>query len=855
MDSASFNRIARARAALILDRLAAAPADGERKALSAAAWEAACACLFAGLYGAAADAARIAGDARDGRLGLLGLSSRIRLLKGALAAADAAPAADVSPLTPPLFAPVVASPRRPALPNAVVKEAALRRRGLYASVFTPELILGDPEGLAKAAAALAVDGSLLALVALTDRRGSPRGFAAYACARPSSRGENLVCGLGALPAAGTVRTLMAPGRASLGDARGFKTVERVGLGAKGASRPKGRGAVAGAGPSGRRRVLFPIGAKLGLAVSSLLILSLASMGFLSSFFFLRDATVRIEENNYNLAQISAGKLDDDLRSLADRARLLLDLSGGDPESDVARRFFALNPDILYVGVPGLAELPNAGALAARGVDPGAASAAAAGRAAAAGVAVFNAAPALGAAAVGVIQPYREGAFEGSLVAMAGAERYASMLGARGVVETFVVASGGELILHADESLLAAGASLAGNRAVQAMALSAAGNGQLRYHDERGVEYLASFRRGYGDAGVIAQAPVDKAFEAVRAIERRNLYLFGAVLSLAAAFTYFFSRSISGPVEALMGAALQIEDGLFELDIEATTRDELGALTETFVEMGRGLAEREKIKDAFGRFVNKSVAEMAMKGEIKLGGERREATVFFSDIRSFTAISESMRPEQVVEFLNQYLSRMVRCVNASGGVVDKFIGDAIMAVWGVPVSTGRDPLAAVEASLAMRSSLAEFNRGRGGPGKPVIRIGAGLNTGPVLAGQIGSNERMEYTVIGDAVNLASRIEALNKPFGTDILVSEYTLGRLGGAYEVVPMPLIRVKGKAEPLRVYAVLRRKGDPSGPRDLRDLRELYGMEGKDFEADHVMDESEEKKYEILGAKAGAET
>ena len=394
-----------------------------------------------------------------------------------------------------------------------------------------------------------------------------------------------------------------------------------------------------------------------------------------------------------------------------------------------------------------------------------------------------------------------------------------------------------------------------NPAVIAMRDSPLGNGQLRYRDQAGQEYLAAFRRiAYGNIGVIANAPASKAFEAVGAIQRRNLLILGAILSLAALLTYFFSRTISDPVQMLMDAAILVERGHFDLDIQATTRDELGALSSSFVKMGHGLAEREKIKDAFGRFVNKSVAEMATKGEIKLGGERKQATIFFSDIRSFTAISESMQPEQVVEFLNQYLTRMVGCVSRGGGVVDKYIGDAIMAVWGVPVSTGDDPTAAVDASLAMRASLMEFNRNRGTADKPIIRIGCGMNTGPVVAGQIGSNERMEYTVIGDTVNLASRIESLNKAFGTDILVSEYTMAQLGDRYRSAIMPMIAVKGKAEPLHVHAILGRAEDPAAPRTLTELRRLLGIADTPLDAGHIVADNEEQKFTILGdAKARA--
>lgn len=266
-------------------------------------------------------------------------------------------------------------------------------------------------------------------------------------------------------------------------------------------------------------------------------------------------------------------------------------------------------------------------------------------------------------------------------------------------------------------------------------------------------------------------------------------------------------------------------------------------------MGKGLAERERLRETFGRFVNKEIAEKAARGELKLGGEHRHATIFFSDIRSFTAISEKLTPEQVVEFLNAYMTRMVDCIQATGGVVDKFIGDAIMGIWGVPLSTGNpatDAEQALKAMLLMRKSLQEFNKNRGTIDKPIIKIGCGVNTGPCIAGQIGSEKRMEYTVIGDTVNTASRIEALNKPFGTDILISENTYSLLKDKLIVEPMAPIKVKGKVEPLQIYAVINFKGH-EGPQTLSEVRTMLGIVPPATIADP---DKEEVKYEILSKK-----
>ena len=343
-------------------------------------------------------------------------------------------------------------------------------------------------------------------------------------------------------------------------------------------------------------------------------------------------------------------------------------------------------------------------------------------------------------------------------------------------------------------------------------------------------------------------------EPVNDTAKRNLYLSIAVLALSAMFVWFVSKTISTPIKQLTVAAHQIEAGEYELDLKPKTRDEVGLLTSSFVQMGKGLAGRERLKDSFGRFINKEIAELAAQGRLALGGETKEATIFFSDIRSFTAISEKLQPFEVVGFLNEYMTQRVECVNDTHGVVDKFIGDAIMAVWGAPTSAGSprdDALNCIRAALRMRAALMQFNRGRGGDKKPIIRIGCGINSGPVVAGQIGSQKRMEYTVIGDAVNLASRTEALNKPMGTDILITEYTYKLVHDQVLVEEMPSVTVKGKEKPLRMFAVVnmpKETGIPGagekGPTSLNQIRNVLGIPIPDFAKVNLNED--EKKYKI---------
>ena len=349
----------------------------------------------------------------------------------------------------------------------------------------------------------------------------------------------------------------------------------------------------------------------------------------------------------------------------------------------------------------------------------------------------------------------------------------------------------------------------------------------------------------GNTAVVVEISKDKALESVNRLRTTAALIAGIIILAALLLVYFFAKTISEPIRELKLAADKIKSGDYNTRLKPRSGDEVGALTQSFNDMAVGLEEREKLKGALGKFVNPEIAEKAMKGELKLGGERRVATIFFSDIRSFTAISEKLEPEEVVEFLNAYMTIMVKVIGNHNGIVDKFIGDAIMAVWGVPESKGNDALNAVNATIEMRAALLEFNKGRGSEKKPIIKIGCGLNTGPVLAGQIGSDDRLDYTVIGDAVNLASRVETLNKPFGTDILISEDTYNIVKGEFDCEAMQKIKVKGKSEPQQIYAVIRKKSDKTGPKNLKELRALLGIDMKGKPA--KSGDEEEVKYEIL--------
>jgi adenylate cyclase len=461
--------------------------------------------------------------------------------------------------------------------------------------------------------------------------------------------------------------------------------------------------------------------------------------------------------------------------------------------------------------------------------------------------LINASPVFGIPTAALLLPFRDFGTENLMIIIFSTETIQSMVQTENVNGTRVVAFDGSLLGHSDFELVKTGVNLNTDPLVSQMMSSTMDNSQLQYKNEEGTKFIGAFRKvSLGQFGVVTTIPYDVVNRAALNIARQALYITAIVLLFSVLAIWFFSRRVSRPIYSLVEASNRIRNGEFELDLQRTSQDEIGLLTESFVHMGQGLAERERVKETFGKFVNPQIAELALKGDLQLGGTRRNATIFFSDIRSFTAISENMAPEAVVEFLNEYMTLMVDCIEKTGGVVDKFIGDAIMAVWGAPITAGsekEDALLAVRSMLMMRDALREFNRGRGSKDKPSIQIGCGVNTGPCLAGQIGSEKRMEYTVIGEAVNLASRIEALNKPFATDILISESTYNLVKEVVQVELMPSVRVKGKTAPLNIYAVLSMTGY-EGPSSVKALREFLGIKPPSQE---INAEQKEVKYEVF--------
>lgn len=274
-------------------------------------------------------------------------------------------------------------------------------------------------------------------------------------------------------------------------------------------------------------------------------------------------------------------------------------------------------------------------------------------------------------------------------------------------------------------------------------------------------------------------------------------------------------------DLVMDAELVVGDDRLSVNLTAlpllsTEKKRIGSML-----MLEDISNEKRLKSTMSRYMDPGIADqMLASGAEALGGKSVVATILFSDIRSFTTITETLGAQGTVALLNEYFTLMVDCIQREEGMLDKFIGDAIMAAFGIPVGHDDDTDRAVRTAIAMIRELRAWNRGRVKDGKMAVDIGIGLNTDNVVSGNIGSKKRMDYTIIGDGVNLAARLESACKQYGAHILISEFTYKALKSTYYSRELDLVVVKGKTKPVAIYEILDYHDDESYPQMLDALR-----------------------------------
>lgn len=293
---------------------------------------------------------------------------------------------------------------------------------------------------------------------------------------------------------------------------------------------------------------------------------------------------------------------------------------------------------------------------------------------------------------------------------------------------------------------------------------------------------------------------------IQTITFQGISLGLVTLAIGAGMTVFLARQITNPLSELARAAGKMADGNLSMRVAKKSDDEIGQLAEAFNEMATGLQEREWLKDMFGRFVSQEVAEAIRNGQVILEGENRQVSVLFCDIREFTDFSERHTPQEVVRLLNEFLPLVVQAAQRNGGMVNKFGGDSTLIIFGAPYEVQDNAYKAVLTALEIRTAVRQLNVSLAERGE-TFRVGVGINTGTALAGAVGPMERQEYTVVGNTVNLAARIDGLNKQFPAhDILISSWTYEALGehrSKFNLISLGSVQIRGRNEPVEIWAV----------------------------------------------------
>jgi adenylate cyclase len=312
------------------------------------------------------------------------------------------------------------------------------------------------------------------------------------------------------------------------------------------------------------------------------------------------------------------------------------------------------------------------------------------------------------------------------------------------------------------------------------------------------------RSGKVVGAVVTQASVEWVEGKLRPLATAGFVALGLALALSIPVAFWLSSRASRPLTELKRTLGLIAAGDLKAHADVGSNDEFGQVAESVNAMAAGLAERDRVKSAFARYVSQQVMDTVLSSNSAdlLRGNRRRISVLFSDIRGFSKMSERMAPEKVVQLLNEYFELMVEVIFHNHGTLDKFMGDGLMAIFGAPENDPYQEENALKAAVQMQQETAKLEEKWSLEGIH-IRIGIGIHSGPAIVGTIGSSRRMEYTAIGDTVNVASRLEAATKELGANILISEHTYYGAKGAFAFKSMGTINIRGREEPLTVYAL----------------------------------------------------
>lgn len=683
------------------------------------------------------------------------------------------------------------------------------------------------------------------------------------------------------------------------------------------------------------KVRFSIGVKLISIISVILVVALAGVTAIVSYFVSKDTSINAEENNLTINSRTAldceNRINSALSATEAFSELLKSSIDSAETSEKTSLFFEHYPEIAGVYFPKtMRQHINRTFFASHELDDEIMQSFAQSEyecvemSRLGNLMLKNASPVFQSPVLAIFNPIND-AQELSVVVFYSTEALQESFSSGTINQSIFLNHDGEVLVHPDLNIMLQAKDLSEDPVFKKMSESTTDNAQSYFENKDGSEYIGAYKKiNNTGSAIITTVQLNIILEGIRTTTRRNIYLTIAILSIAILIIWFFSRSLSIPIRMLADVANEINNANFNTELfdelESKHHDEIAVLTESTKN------ERE-ILNTITKLTNIGVVRSVIRKEVDFEPHLKDVTIFFSDIRGFTAISDGFNNRfgkassaEIIGFLNDYMSRMVQCITTTGGTVDKFEGDAIMACWGVlrnddlsfeemsdaepakPMLATlhnshktQDALSAIKATIAMRYALRKYNKdaelftkqNEGTPNakyKPHIRIGCGLNSGRATVGFMGSWDKMEFTSIGDAVNLASRTESSNKPCGTDILITQDTYDLLKEDYikcpennftinpaykenevivEMIPVAF-EVKGKGKQ-HFYGVVNmpkfnvesffKKADsnfkvdsecldvvgPNGPKTLREMRKLLGIEEPDFGGVNL-DEAENK-------------
>jgi adenylate cyclase len=300
---------------------------------------------------------------------------------------------------------------------------------------------------------------------------------------------------------------------------------------------------------------------------------------------------------------------------------------------------------------------------------------------------------------------------------------------------------------------------------------------------------------------MVQRSYDAALVPFYTLRRRLAEIGVGALVLTLSLGIGLASGITAPIQTLVVGMQGVLKGNLKQRLNMQREDEVGFLARSFDDMVAGLEEKEKIRDVMHKVVSPEIAHELLQRGVTLGGEMREVTVLFADIRGFTTLSEGMPPPELLSFLNEYFSRISRIIEQEKGVIDKYIGDEVMAIFGAPLPSSDHAIRAVAAAVGMLKELERFNREQ--QWTLALRIGIGIATGPVVAGNVGSPERLNYTVLGDTVNVASRLQGLTKEYQVPLIVSGSTYEHVATRFSCRLLGKVAVRGRQQETELYTV----------------------------------------------------